>query len=165
MNNPVSRPMSALSAAFGTDKQLEQNGVELQYGNVVILAGRAGGANARYSKSLERHTKPVRRMIQTETLPPEQLEQIFRTVYAESVVFGWWTVIGYDGKGAEVREPWIEHPMADNTGKEELVKLPFNQANFEIVMRDLPDLFDDLRQQTTKPSLFKRDNLDAAVGN
>jgi hypothetical protein len=156
----------SLASMFGTDKELEKNGIELQYGDIVMLCARSGGANSKYSRTLERLTKPVRRLIQTETLPPDQLEEIFRTAFAESVVLNWWT-IQRDASGNEIgREPWIEHPVVEGENPEpQMRKLNFSKGNFGMVMRDLPDLFDDLRVQTAKPQLYKRENLETAAGN
>jgi hypothetical protein len=156
----------SLASMFGTDKELEKNGIELQYGDIVMLCARSGGANSKYSRALERLTKPVRRLIQTETLPPDQLEEIFRVAFAEAVVNNWWT-IQRDASGTEIgREPWIEHPVVEGDSPEpQMRRLNFNKGNFCLVMRDLPDLFDDLRIQTNKPQLYKKENLEQAAGN
>lgn len=166
-----SQPVAgSLASMFGTDKELEKSGIELQYGDIIILCARSGGANTKYSRALERLTKPVRRMIQTETIPPDQLEEIFRQAFADAVILGWWTILR-DERGNEVgRDPRIKHEIKIIDGdppveKMVAMELDFRKENVLTVLRDLPDLFEDLRAQTAKPQLYRLDNQEAAAGN
>lgn len=146
----VKKAVSALYAAFQSDKDLEKKGIDLQYGTttrgtvvingeetpkqvpVIFTIARAGGHNARFDKVFEHKTKPYKRMIQTDSLDPELGKTLMRETYAETVVLGWQNVQGSDGEFLE-----------------------FTQANVIQILTDLPDLFVDIQVQANKQALFR----------
>lgn len=138
----------SLYKQFATDKNLEKNGIELQYDKVVFRIARAGGSNERYSKVLEAKCKPYRRQIQTETITPETMERIMREVYAETVVLGW--------EGVDFEETDNGPAIED---------APFTRDNCIRLFEDLPELFNDIQIQAGKAALFKREVLEATAGN
>lgn len=118
---------------FKTDKSIETTGIELQYDDgVYIKIARAGGANKRFQKTLERKARPYRRAIQTETFSPELAEEMLVEVYAESVILGW-------------------RGVKDEAGK----KMEFSKENCIKLLTDLPDLFKDIQDQANKAALFR----------
>jgi len=133
---------------FGTDRNIEKTGVWLEYGKnskdqpIRIRIARAGGANDAYNKRIEAKTRPVRRQIQTETLPPDQLKEIVMQVFAETVVLSW-------------------ENMEDADGND----LAFTRENVIKVFTDLPDLFLDVQEQANRTVLFRKDIQEVASGN
>lgn len=140
----------SLYKTFKTSGDLEKTGIYLQYGFVDddperpirILIARAGGSNTKFARILEAKTKPYRRAIQTETMDPKMADNIFREVYAESVVLGWDNVSDVDG-----------------------VALPFSKENVVKVFTDLPDLYADVREQANKAALFREAVLEEDAKN
>lgn len=138
----------SLYKQFKTDKNVEKEGIVLNYGknskgeDIEIRIARAGGANVQYAKLLEAKTKPYRRQIQNETLDNEVAEKITKEVYAKAVVLGW--------TGVE-----------DENGKE----LEFSFENCMKLFDDLPDLWTDIQQQSTKAALFRADILEQDAKN
>lgn len=138
----------SLYKQFQTDKTVEKEGIVLNYGknskgeDIEIRIARAGGANVQYAKLLEAKTKPYRRQIQNETLDNEVAEKITKEVYAKAVVLGW--------TGVE-----------DENGKE----LEFSFENCMKLFDDLPDLWTDIQQQSTKAALFRADILEQDAKN
>lgn len=138
----------SLYKQFKTDKNVEKEGIVLNYGknskgeDIEIRIARAGGANVQYAKLLEAKTKPYRRQIQNETLDNEVAEKITKEVYAKAVVLGW---IGVE----------------DENGKE----LEFSFENCMKLFDDLPDLWTDIQQQSTKSALFRADILEQDAKN
>jgi hypothetical protein len=138
----------SLYAQFQTDKNIEKDGVVLEYGLnskkkvISIRIARAGGANTHYAKLLESKIKPYRRQIQNETLDNAVAEKLTKEVYAQSVVLGWENVEDQDGN-----------------------ELAFNQANFTKLMDDLPDLWADIQNQATRAALFRSEILEADAKN
>lgn len=138
----------SLYKQFKTDKNVEKEGIVLNYGknskgeDIEIRIARAGGANAQYAKLLEVKTKPYRRQIQNETLDNDVAEKITKEVYAKAVVLGW--------LGVE-----------DENGKE----LEFSFENCMKLFDDLPDLWADIQQQSTKAALFRADILEQDAKN
>lgn len=152
----MSKP--TLYKQFKTDKEVEQSGLLLQYGEtadgkpVTIRIARAGGANVQFQKRLEALTRPYRRQLQTETLSPKLAESLVRRAYAETVVLGWENV---------------EFPVLDANGEptDKTEALPFTVDNCLRLFTDLPDLFTDLQEQAQKAALFRVDALEADAGN
>lgn len=148
----------SLYSQFQTDKNVEKDGVVLEYGKtadgrvISIRIARAGGANSRYSKLLEAATKPYRRQLQNETMDNDIAEGITQKVYAQAVVLGWENV---------------EFPVLDEndkpTGKFEEAK--FTVDNCVKLFKDLPDLWNDIQNQATRAALFRQDILEADAKN
>lgn len=138
----------SLYKTFTTDKDLEKEGILLQYGfnskklPITIRVARAGGANTAYTKSLERRTKPFRRQIQTETMDDKQAKELMMDVYLDSVILGW-----------------------ENMEDAKLNDLPFSRENALKLFTDLPDLFTDVQEQAQKSALYRKEILDADSKN
>lgn len=133
--------MSAFDV-FGTDKEAEVNGVEIDYGTFSITIARAGGANKKYTRALEAASKPYRRAIQTGTIQTETLNNILREVYAKTVVLSWKNV--KDSNGQEV---------------------PCTVEGITWLFKELPDLFEDIQAQASNLALFRTQKLDEELGN
>ena len=138
----------SLYKQFKTDGSLEKEGILLEYGTnskdepICIRIARAGGANAQYAKRMEARVKPYRRQIQNETLDNEVAEKITKEVYAKAVVLGW--------TGVE---------------DENVKEMEFSFENCMKLFDDLPDLWTDIQQQSTKSALFHADILEQDAKN
>lgn len=128
---------------FGTNKKAEQEGITLDYGDgLTIQIARAGGSNIRFEKAAQQKMRKFGLQAKHDLLEPEQMRSIFREVLAETVVLGWTGVTDKEGN-----------------------ELPFNKENCIKVFTDLPDLFDDVLEQSRKASLFKEVILEEEAGN
>lgn len=133
----------SLYKQFKTNDNLEKSGILLEYGEnskgkpIAIRIARAGGANTQYTKLIEARVKPYRRQIQNETIDRVMVEKLLRGVYAETIVLGWENV-------------------EDENGKE----LPFTVENCVKLFEDLPDLFQDIQEQSQRAALFRQDVLE-----
>lgn len=138
----------SLYKQFKTDNNLEKTGILLQYGqnskgkDICIRVARAGGANDAYIKRMEAKVKPVKRQIQNETIERAALLNILREVFAETVVLGW-----------------------ENVEDEQGNPLPFTKENCVKLFTDLPDLFDDLQEQSQRAALFRAEIREADAKN
>lgn len=135
--------MTSLYSQFKTDENLEVSGIVLNYGvnsngqNIDIRIARAGGANTKFAKVAEQVLKPFRRQLNNETMDNTKLDELFRIIYARTVVLGWSGVQDEAG-----------NPMA------------FNEDNVVKLFNDLPDLFKDVREQAEKQALFRKEALE-----
>ncbi len=138
----------SLYKQFQTDKELEKDGIVVQYGEnskgqaTEFRIARAGGANEAYTKRAEVVLKPYRRQIQTETIENKLAEKLLMGVFVDTVLKGWSNV-------------------EDEKGKD----LPFTRENAIKLFTDLPDLYRDLREQSDKSALFRLEILEADAGN
>lgn len=128
---------------FKTNKKAEQEGITLDYGDgQTIKIARAGGSNLRFEKATQNKMRKFGLQAKHDLLEPEQMRTIFREVVAETVVLGWTGFTDEDGND-----------------------LPFNRENAIKVFTDLPDLFDDVLEQSRKASLFKENILEGEAKN
>lgn len=141
---------------FKTDANLESGGVVFDYGDFRVTLARAGGANKRYAKVLEKKTRPYRRAIDTETLAPEIARKIMAEVFAETIVLNW-EVRKVDEKGKETWSKGIEGPDGNT--------IPFSVPNLISTFENLPELFLDIQAQANKSSIYREDITEAASGN
>jgi hypothetical protein len=121
--------------SFATSSEAETKGVVLEYpdcGGAEIRIARAGGANMRYIKALERASKKHRAQIKNDTLGHELNVRITQEVFAETVVLGWENVTDRAG------EP-----------------IPFSKANCLQLFKDLPALWEDIAEQANTLALFR----------
>lgn len=133
----------SIYSKFKTDKRAEQEGIILDYGDgITIKIARAGGSNLKFEKAVQAKMRKYGLQAKHDLLEPEQMRTIFREVLAETVVLGW---TGFD----------------DGEGN----MLTCTQENVLKVFTDLPDLFDDVLEQSRKSSLFKNNVLEAEAGN
>lgn len=133
---------------FGTSENLEKDGIEIEYGqnskgvDTVFRIARAGGSNNKFNQAMERLTKPYRRHIQNGTLDNKVAEDLYRTAFIDTVLLGW--------SGVE---------------DENQQDIPFNKENAHELFQKLPELFNDLKEQASNMSLFRKDQLEADLGN
>lgn len=128
---------------FATNKKAEQEGIVLDYGDgMTFRIARAGGSNVRFEKAAQAKMRKFGLQAKHDLLEPEQMRSIFREVVAETVVLGWTGVTDEDGN-----------------------ELPFTKENCIKVFTDLPDLFDDVLEQSRKASLFKEHILEGEAKN
>lgn len=133
---------------FKTDENLETDGIFIEYGEtddgkpVRIRIARAGGKNTAFTKALEKATRPHRKAIQSGSMDNATADRLYRDVFADTVVLGWENVTGPDGKPLE-----------------------FNKENVLKLFQDLPDLFQDLREQAANAALFREAVLEEDLGN
>lgn len=136
---------------FAVDKGLEQEGVYLTYGDFRIKIARAGGSNERYRRLIQAKLKPHRYQIDTDTLPEGVAEDVQREAYASAVVLGWETK-----SDTGEWEPVLETPEG---------KIPYSVDACVKLFKDLPDLFNDVRNAATKVSTFRKAEEEADAKN
>lgn len=128
---------------FKNSDKSEQEGIVVDYGEAgKFRIARAGGSNRKYARRLEQISKPHRAAIRSEVLPDELANKLLIQVFAETIVLGWEGVLAEDGS-----------------------PLPFSVPNCVKLFEDLPDLFQDLREQANKGALFRQALLEADSGN
>lgn len=138
----IEKPMPSPYKMFKTNPELECSGIELNYGDFRITIARAGGANKKFAKAIEKKSRPFKRAIQSDSFDNERAQALLKEVYAETVVLGW------DGVTDEKGEP-----------------LPFNRENCLKLFNDLPDLFQDIMEQAQKSALFREEIRENDAGN
>ena len=134
--------MTSIYDLYGTDKELEKNGVWIEYpGGEMFKVARIGTNESAYGKLLRQKTKHLRRKIEADTLDVDVLGKIMMDVFVQTSLLDW----------KNVKEK-------DSDGKEKLID--FNKENALELMRRLPDLFDDLHTQAQSLSTFQKESVE-----
>ena len=135
--------MTSIYEMFATDEQKEQEGIVHEITpEISFTLARAGGFNKRFSKALEKKTRPYRRQIQEDTMDVDLANKLFVEAFAETVLLGWKGVTDTEGKPVK-----------------------FNAKNAVKLLTDLPDLANELREVATKASSFRNAEIKDDVGN
>lgn len=103
-----------LSKEFGTDTQLEQEGVWVDYSPGVRFKI-ARTENPRYRRRLKQLSEPLRHQLRVRTLSAEQAEDIVTRVVAETVLLDW--------EGIEHEETGEPLPYTTDEGYKALTNL------------------------------------------
>lgn len=128
---------------FKNNEELESGaGVTIQYPGFAITIHRAGGSNKRFAQILNAKMKPYRHQFERGMLADDVSARILLESYAEGIVIGWKNVKDADGNEMEFT-------------KENVVKL----------FSDLPDLFNDIKQQAENAALFREEQEKADEKN
>lgn len=147
--------MATAYQMFQSDKDAEREGVFINYGAFRIRVARAGGSNQRFRRLMQAKLKPYRHQLDNETMDEGVSEQLLREAYAEAVVLGWESKVTGDD-GVERWEPWLDTPDG---------KLEYSVANCVKVLTDLPELFRDLQQVSSKVALYRKSEEEADAKN
>ncbi|HEY0820252.1 MAG TPA: hypothetical protein VGD46_15815 [Rhizobacter sp.] len=150
-----------LFSQFATDKNIEQEGILLNYGDVRFRVARAGGANRRYNTIFKQKSKPVRRQMDNENLDEKVGERLLAETYAEAVILSIEShrldADGnpvFDADGEHLWDPTFFLPADKKAGREKDEVLPFTVENTVKILLALPELFADIREQAMKLSNF-----------
>ena len=141
-------PEMSLFDQFETNTDKEAEGVEVQYapnkdGSVpTFVVSRMGKSNKKYSKMLDKATKPYARQLQLGTLANETADKLFMDVFVKTVLKGWKNVYGRDG-----------------------APLEFTPENAAMILTALPDLYDDLQEKAKSAALFREEERETDAGN
>lgn len=133
----------SIYAVLETDSDLEANGITLDFGDYgKFQVARAGGANQAYNARSAAVLKPYRRQIDVGAMTEERLRELLAVPFAETVIKGWEGVTDRDGND-----------------------LPFTRENCIQILKDLPALFDTIREHATSVSNYRKEEVEAAVKN
>jgi len=136
--------MTSIYEQFETDTTSETEGIVLDYGDAGwIKCARAGGANKRYQKALEKFGRRYRRQLELNILPEEVATKNLIGIYADTIILEG-EVIGKDKKK---------------------VILKGNRKAVVDLFTDLPELFRDVRDQTSGAEQFKSSEREEEAKN
>jgi hypothetical protein len=138
----------SLHSQFKVDKAKETEGVEIQYGPnadgsiPTFRVLRRSPTNQKYAKTLERESAPYRRLLELGTLDKQVEERIMRRTFCLSVLVDWKNV--------------------QNDKNEEI---PYSFDNAMKLFEELPELYYDLADQSSKLSSFRAESKDGDAKN
>lgn len=142
--------------AYKTSKAREETGVEIELRSApgcFLTLRRQGGFNKSWAKSVEKHTKDIRRLldakVHSEALT-EKSNAAFKRAFVESIVTGWRGFSVYDLTG-------------DESKRNET--LSFSVENCAKLFEEIPDIYLEAEEESRKLENFKEEALKAEAGN
>lgn len=127
---------------FEMDPVVEAEGITVDYGKEKFRIARAGGANKKFLREIQRTNRKYRKQLEHDLMEDELAERIMREVYAKTVVLGWEGVTDKDGSPLE-----------------------FSIENCITLFEALPELYADIRDMATKAELFRAHVQESEAGN
>lgn len=139
--------------AFEVDDRAASEGVWLDYGSFRIRIARAWQNNHGFTRLLDASMKPYRRLLENGTMDQEVLKSVMADVYSKRIILS----CEYKDKDGKTWKAGI-------IGKDGKV-LPSDPEHVKKLLLDLPDLFDDIVNQSKSLELFKRDIAEVEAKN
>lgn len=147
----------SLQKLFATDAAREEQGVAVRYTNFRVTLARAGGANRRYQKELEAALRPHRMALVRGVFPSDQLDAIYREVYASSVVRNWEVVKVQEDGGEE----WVQGIELEDGAD----LAPFSKDAVLAAFNKFPEFYADVKEQASNIQLYRAAVQEAVEGN
>lgn len=139
---PAEEPKS-IYELFEADEAAEQNGITIDFGEYgEFIIARAGGSNKRFRTVAERKMRPYRRQADNETLPEDVIDRIAAETFAETVMLGW-----------------------NNVRDKQKLLIPYSVENCIRLFKELPQLFEDLRNEAMKFANFRQAEMEDDAKN
>lgn len=160
----------------GTSRDLEREGIWLDFQSFRIKLAHEGGHNTDFAKAMKIAAKPYRRQIDNETLSDEVSARIYAEVYAKTIVKDWNILLverDDDGK-AILDENGGTIPVLDEKGEHQWHRgihardggwIPFSTENVKQVLMELPHILELCRDTSSKFSNYRQSQLEGIVGN
>ena len=145
-----------LRKTFKTDTTAEVNGVWVEVGindhnrePIEILISRMSAANKRYTKELNRVTKPHQSAIQNDAMDNDLAKKMLQEVFADTILLDWKNL-----------------PKSELTGDDKDTELlEFNRDNALALFKELPDMYDDWEARANKAAAFREIERTEAAKN
>ena len=121
--------------AFGADPS-ETEGYEFHLdGEAYVTLARAGGANVKFEKAMQRGLAPYKRAMAAGTLDEDTAVRVHQEAYADAVILGW-RGIELDGES-----------------------LPFTRENALRLFREFPEFWKTIRDEADKRTNFRHEEV------
>jgi len=138
--------MASLFQQFATNRKAEVEGIEVTFDNEAFFRiSRMAKSNKRYQKMVEVETKPHIHAIRNDNLDPAIDEAITLKIFIATILLGW--------RGVKVHEYFTPEEHTDNG------YLPYTHENAHKLFKELPELYQTLKEQASKMSLFRSEEM------
>lgn len=145
--------MSAYKS-FKTDARHETEGVWFEYDAFRYRLARAGGANKKFAKTMERLSRPHRRKIERNVMEEGVAEALLRRVYIESVILAW-----------EVRDTNGDWTPGLETIDGQIIPGSPSAEDLDRLLEGIPDLFQQIQDDSNDVRVFLENVAEQDAGN
>lgn len=128
---------------FETDALMETGGIWIDYGSGIrFLVARSGGANTKFAQVLEFKMRPYRRQLDNGSMDNDVANKILMEAFIESALLKWEGVTDREGNA-----------------------LDYSKDNAIELFTEMPDLFNDLREQSSRMANYRTAEVEDDLGN
>lgn len=146
----------SLRKTFKTDQRAETEGVEIEvavndHNNepIKIRIARMSSSNKRYTKELNKVTKPHMSAIQNDAFDNDLARSMLQKVFVDTILLGWSNL-----------------PKSELTGDDaDTEELEFTRENALALFKEMPDLYDDWESRAQKAAAFREAERTITSGN
>lgn len=145
-----------LRKTYKTDRTLEIEGVWMDVSMndhndkpIRIKVARMSDTNKRYTKALDKASRPHQSAIQNNALDNEIARRMLQAVFVETILLDW--------------DNLPKSELTGNDNDSEL--LEFSRENVEALFTELPEVFDDWEKRARSAAAFREAEKEAAAGN
>lgn len=146
----------SLRKTFKTDKTAEVEGVRVEVAvnehnqlPIAIRIARMSSTNKRYTKELNRVTKPHMSAIQNDAMDNDLARKMLQKVFVDTILLGWENL-----------------PKSELTGVEtDTELLDFTAENALALFEEMPELYDDWESRAQKAAAFREAEQQVSAGN
>lgn len=146
----------SLRKTFKTDQRAETEGVEVEvavndHNNepIKIRIARMSSSNKRYTKELNKVTKPHMSAIQNDAFDNDLARGMLQKVFVDTILLGWSNL-----------------PKSELTGNDaDTEDLEFTRENALALFKEMPDLYDDWESRAQKAAAFREAERTITSGN
>lgn len=146
----------SLRKTFKTDRTAEVEGVETEVAvndhngkPIKIRIARMSSSNKRYTKELNRVTKPHQAAIQNDAMDEALARKMLQEVFVDTILLGWTNL-----------------PKSELTGDDnDTEELEFTRENALALFEELPDCYNDWEQRAQKAAAFRETERETNAGN
>lgn len=146
----------SLRKTFKTDRTAEVEGVVVEVAvndhngkPITIRIARMSSSNKRYTKELNRVTKPHMAAIQNDAMDNDLARKMLQKVFVDTILLGWSNL-----------------PKSELTGVEtDTEELEFTPENALALFEEMPDLYDDWESRAQKAAAFREQEREVNAGN
>lgn len=146
----------SLRKTFKTDKVAEVEGVEVEVAvndhngqPIKIRIARMSSTNKRYTKELNKVTKPHQSAIQNDSFDNDLARGMLQKVFVDTILLGWTNL-----------------PKSELTGDDaDTEDLEFSRENALALFEEMPDLYNDWEGRAQKAAAFREAERTTTSGN
>lgn len=142
-------------ADYSTNTKEEKEGVCVQFEGFRVTIARAGGSNKQYDKTLQRVSKPWKRLIDSGRLSNDKGVEILKEVYAQCIIKHWDTLQEDGSYKSGIQN--LDDPKGE--------LLPVNKETILATLNKVEDVFLDIMKEAESSNLYRSEVTEAEAKN
>tara|TARA_R110002051_G_scaffold319043_1_gene402353 strand:+ start:109 stop:558 length:450 start_codon:yes stop_codon:yes gene_type:complete len=143
---------------FKTDKQAESDGRWVIFAGICkVLVRRAGSSHKRFQLAFTKATRPYRHAMENDNMDNDVVTKILASLYSDYIIVDWSTWVAADGDKEGCWQQGIELDGGEI--------VPITKETITERLIEIPEIFDLIREESTKASNYRVEAREADAEN